>query len=674
MSGRAQARGASRRGRRHAGPGRLGRASLSLVAVALAVVLFFAVNMLAGAALDRLRLDLTEDRLYTLTPGSQQIARSVTEPITLTLYVSERQATDLPEIRTYARRVRELLEEYVRVSGGRITLRVVDPEPFSEAEDGAVRAGLTGVPVGAGGETLYFGLVGTNSTDGREVLPFLHPGAERFLEYEISRMIHVLSQTSPPVVGLLSGLPLDGTTVDPFTGTPRPGQPWFILEQLRSLFRVRTLRSGLEQIDADVSVLLIVHPQGLAPQTLYAIDQFVLGGGRAVVFVDPLCESQPVPPVPGDPLAAMRAERSSDLPRLFRAWGLELVKGKVAADRDAAQLVQLGDARRPQPIEYVVWLALRGDAMDQDDPITAQFSLVNVATAGVLRPLEGATTTFTPLLQTGLRSMLVDEAPLRMVPDVQRLLDEFEPMNQRLTIAARVRGPASTAFPEGPPRDEPLSEEDLETDEPPTPAPLPPEHLAESLGPINVVVVADADLLNDRFWIREQRLGSLRLGTVKIANNGDLLINAIDNLSGSDALIGVRARARYTRPFDRVEQIRAEAQQRYRQEELALQERIRQTQQRLNEQQRARPDQGELLLTPEQRAELEQLQRELVEARRQLRQVQLNMRRDIERLGRTLMLINSGLIPAVVAIGAVGLGAYRSIRRRADRRAAGGQD
>jgi ABC-type uncharacterized transport system involved in gliding motility auxiliary subunit len=676
----------------------MNRAALSIASIPLGVALFLALNVLAGAWLTGARIDLTEQGLYTLIPGSRQVARGGDEPIRLTLYYSRRLATAIPQLRTHAQRAREMLDEFSRASRGRIVLTVVDPEPFSEAEETAVRAGLTGVPVSATGERAYLGIVGVNSTDGMEVLPFLDPGNEALLEYDVARMIHVLDHPRRPVIGLLSSLPLTGSPPDPMLRTP-PSAPWAIMAQLRGLFDVRPLDPAAGAIDPDIDVLMIVHPKPLPRDTLYAIDQYVLRGGRAVVFVDPLSEIEQVPAAPDDMLARARVPRASDLRPLLDAWGVEMIPGKVAADRDLGIPRDSGSSQRPGVVDYIAWLSLRDGAINRDDPVTARVSRVNVTSAGALRALGGATTTITPLLTTTERSMLLDEQPLRFIPDYWGLLDAFVPSGQKLVLAARISGPASSAYPAGPPRDEPPDmglDFDLDDDDalwesleapggarqpaPEGPPPEPaaddsPPHLETSAGSINVVVFADADILADALWLQEQRLGNIRLGYRKLADNGDLVINVLDNLAGSDALIAIRARGTYARPFDRVQEIRASAEARFKAEEQAAQARIRQTQDRLNELQRARPDAGSaMVLSPEQQAELDRLEQDLVTARKDLRNVQLSMRKDIERLGTRLFALNATLVPALTALAAVTLGAYRAQRRRADRRAAGGQD
>jgi ABC-type uncharacterized transport system involved in gliding motility auxiliary subunit len=619
------------------------------------LVLFFGVNILAGTMLRSMRVDLTEQNLYTLSDGSRAIARGVDEPIRLYLYFSRSLAEGQAALQSYGRRVRELLEEYVRASGGAIVLETIDPEPFSEAEDEAVRAGLAALPM-SGTDSFYFGLLGTNSTDGREVIPFFDPGQEQFLEYELSRLIHTLANPRRNLVGVLSALPLDGAQGNPMLGQ-QPQPPWQIMRDLRGLFEVSVLQPTVTEIPEDIKVLLVVHPKALPVEAEYAIDQYLLGGGRAVILVDPFCETD-LPPAAmrQNPAQMFSYQRSSTLPGLFAAWGIEFDATKVAADLDNAQTVRYQSGNRQEEGSYVAWLGLGAESVDSDDAVTGRLTSINIATGGSLRAGADAPVTLTPLLKSSSNSMEVDATRFAFVPDIRGLLNDFAGGGEPLVLAARISGDVPSAFPAGPPGT-PEGE-------------APPEgHLAASTAPINVVVVADVDMIADRLWMREQRLGPILLGYSKLADNGDLVVNAMENLGGSSDLIGIRASGRFTRPFDLVDRLRREAEQEFLAEEQQLQQQLRDTEAKINEIQRGRADANELILTPDQVAEIEAFKQQRVETRKALRNVRLNLRKDIEKLGARIKMINIGLVPLLVALAAVGLGLYRTARRKSDRRA-----
>jgi len=633
---------------------------ISLIGLGVALALFFALNMASAALFRTSRLDLTENGLYTLSRGTRNILDAMTEPVTLRFYFSGQLATDFPELKGYAQRVEELLAEFAGHSNGKIELFVADPEPFSEEEDRAVGFGLQGAPVNAAGEILYFGLAGTNSTDDEETIPFFQTQREEFLEYDLAKLVYTLAFPQRKVVGLLSTLPLEGGRFNPMNPREVP-QPWFVVDQIRQLFELRSLSTSLLAIPEDVDILVLVHPQALSDELLYALDQFVLRGGKLIAFVDPHCEAQPVPQDPSNQLAAFTADRASDLGPLLAAWGVELVKEKIIGDRLNAQRVMAGQ----RPVEYVAWLGLDQGETSRDDPVTSDLSRINMATAGRLNALSGATTTFTPMIQTSDEAMEIERMQVAFQPDPEGLLRGYLPGGERFTLAARISGPAKSAFPGGAPQaaeddagDGAQGDEESEASDPE------PKHLAESQGDINVVLVADADMLEDRQWVQIQNFLGQRIA-IPSANNADFLINAIDNLSGSDDLISLRSRARFNRPFERVAAIRRRAEERYRNEEQVLEERLRETERKINDLQMQKEGAvGALILTPEQRAAVEKFRAERIETRKKLRDVKHQLRKDIERLGVWLKAVNIGLIPAAIAIVAMALGVYRVKRNR----------
>ncbi|HRJ49533.1 MAG TPA: GldG family protein, partial [Phycisphaerales bacterium] len=427
----------------------MNKALTSLVALAAVLIAFIALNIVASATLRGARVDMTSGRLYTLSQGTRNIARSLEEPVRLTLYFSEKPADDLPQFKNHARRVKEMLREYAAVSGGKIRFEVVDPEPFSKAEDDASAAGLVGAPTGRGADTLYFGLVGSGAADDRQVIPFFDPGKEEFLEYDISRLVYLLSSPRKKKVGLMSWLPLDG-------GPPNPmmrqmPQPWQIHAQIAEYFDLQPVATDAARIPADIAVLMVVHPKRISERTQYAIDQFVLGGGRALIFVDPLCDADVPPGV--NPMQAMGLPRDSDLPRLLPAWGLELVPESLAADNRTAVRVNAGSQNSPRSVAYPIWMNVGSatENFDASDPVTGTLRSMLIPTAGVLRPRTVEGLTVQPLIRTTGESMLVPVSSVSFMPDPEKILREFAASGERMILAARVTGKARSAFPDGPP-------------------------------------------------------------------------------------------------------------------------------------------------------------------------------------------------------------------------------
>lgn len=603
--------------------------SAGLLLIALA---FLAFNMVSGLALTNARLDLTEQKLYTISDGTRQILGELDEPINLYFFYSDKSAKDLVVLRNYARRVEEMLKAYAQAADGKIKLHIVDPEPFSEDEDKAAEFGLQAVPAQQGGDAIYFGLAGTNSVDDHQVIPFFPLDQEEFLEYEVSRLVQSLAHPQRPVVGVLSGLPLNGGFD---MQTQQPSSPWMVMEEIRQLFQIESLKPDVDQIPDKVSVLLLVHPKNLPEQTQYAIDQFVLRGGKLLAFVDPWSEADHAMPMPGE----MGGEgKSSDLPALFKAWGFEMLPGKVLGDGAYAMSVSMGQSERPA--RHPAWLTLPRQALDPSDVATANLETLTVATAGILRPLEGAKTHFVPLIHSSEYAMPFDAQRFAMLRNPQELMGELNPSGDRYTVAARISGPSQSAFPDG-----------IEGR----------KDGLKSADNINVIVVADTDMLSDRMWVQVQDFFGQRVPQ-PWADNSAFAINALDNLSGSEALISVRSRGRFTRPFTVVEDLQRQAEARFREQEQALKQRLSETEEKLASLQNQDPAKA-LELTPEQQATLQQFMQEKLRIRKELREVNYQLNADIEKLGRTLKFINIALVPLVLTLGVLLLWAWR--RRRA---------
>lgn len=602
--------------------------SAGLLLIALA---FLAFNSFSALTLTGARLDLTEQKLYTIAGGTKQILGELKEPVELYFFYSDKTARDLVGLRNYAKRVEELLKAYEQVADGKLKLHIVDPEPFSEDEDKAAEFGLQAIPLREGGDSIYFGLAGTNAAKDSQIIPFFQLDQEEFLEYELSRLIQGLANPQRPVVGLLSGLQVNGG-FDMMQRQPTP--PWMVMEQIRQLFKVETLKADIDQIPEKVSVLLLIHPKQLPQQTLYAIDQFVLRGGKLLAFVDPFSEADTGMAMPGE-----APDKASDLEPLFKAWGLRLVPGKVLGDHSYAMSVGIGQEQRP--VRHVAWLNLPKRALDQSDVITSALENVTLATPGILEPLEGAKTKLVPLLQSSEYAMPFDANRFGMLANPEELLRDLNPTGERYTLAARISGPAASAFPEG-----------IEGRK---------DGLKQADG-INVVVVADTDLLTDRMWVQVQDFFGQRLPQ-PWADNAGLAINALDNLSGSEALISVRSRGRFTRPFEVVENLQREAEVKFRESEEVLQKRLADTEQKLAELQKSDDPAKSLELTPEQQATLQQFVQEKLRIRKELREVRYQLNADIEELSRVLKLANVALVPLLLTFGVLLLWLWR--RRRA---------
>jgi ABC-type uncharacterized transport system involved in gliding motility auxiliary subunit len=595
----------------------------SLAALALLLVLFVAVSMISNNALKGFRFDLTENGLFTLSEGTGRILENLEEPVTLYVYFSQDASREIPQLRAYARRVDELLEEFVSRAGGKLSVQHIDPRPFSEEEDQAAAFGLQAAPINTAGDTLYFGIAATNTLDDTQVMPFLQPSKEKFLEYDLAKMISSLGNPRKSVLGILSTLTMAGG-YDPARGM---SEAWVVHQQLEQLFEVRTVDPAAGEVPDDVDVLLLVHPRNLDDGMLYRIEQFVLGGGKLVAFVDPYAESDRGDP--NDPMAQMQMGSSSSLGSLLEAWGVDFDPSRVVGDLQFG--IGSGATR------HIGILSVPSEGMNDEDIVSADLELVNFSSTGWLQPADGAGTTFEALVLSSENAAPMDASRLRFLANPNDLMNGFNPTGQRYALAARVSGPASASM-----------------DPPGAPEPGHRESAGED--GINVLLFADTDLLTDRMWVQVQPL----FGASAFADNGNMAINAVDNMLGNSDLISIRTRATSARPFDRVEEIRVEAERSFRVTEERLQRELDETEMRLSELQAAKGDGDLMVITPEQQAEIERFMERRLEIRRELRQVQHDLRRDIDRLDTRIKVINIVLLPAVVMLVAL----VYSIRRR----------
>lgn len=646
--------------------------STSLVLLALA---FVAAVIVSNQLFRGWRIDLTENDLYTLSDGTQRILDGIEEPINLYFYFSDQATRNLPSIRAYANRIRELLEEFEAGADGMIRLEVVDPVPFSVDEDRAAQFGLQGIQTAASPDPIYMGLAGTNSVDDEEIIRFFEPDKEEFLEYDIARLVSVLSQPERTVIGLVSGAPMSG---DFNPQLQRMQSPWIVYSQAQQLFEIRDLGSDFTEIEEDIGLLWIVQPKNLSDETLYAIDQFMLRGGKALIFVDPLAEADAMQ---AQGMAGMPPQgQSSNLPKLFEAWGIRFSPDDVVVD---AQLALRISGMGGRPVVHPGMLGVTKRQSSAEDVVTADLEVLNFGTAGHFTFDEEVAPTVEPLITSSDSAMTMSASRFRFLPDPETLLNDFAPTGERYVIAARLSGPLKSAFPDGPPaadaEDEDASDGDAAAGDGETAGDGDasadavdaeevdggePAHLAESVEPANIVVVADVDLLSDRMWVQVQDFFGQRIANA-FADNGTFVANALENLTGSNDLIAVRSRASYSRPFTKVEALRAEAQARFQQTEQRLERELEETEQRLSELQASRTDSGNILMTPEQQAEIDRFIDRRAEIRQELRAVQRGLDRDIEALGTALKIVNIALVPVLLtAFVLVAVWRRRNARRR----------
>lgn len=576
----------------------------------LAIILLLLI--ISSIAFRHVRLDLTEQQIFTLSQGSQNIVVNLHNPVELTLYYSDKASKDLATLRNYAQQVQDLLAEYVLAGNGNITLKVVDPEPFSEAEDKAAESGLQAVPVSSG-DDIYFGLVAKSVSGEEAIIGFLQPDKEAFLEYDISSLIYRMGRAKAPAIGLLSGLDVRGG-FDMQTG--QPTAPWIVFEQMEQLYEVRSLDEQLSNLDPDINLLLLIQPPVLSDEALYRLDQFVLKGGKLMVFIDPVAEQAERPD-----LSAVQLD--NPIQKLFNKWGISYDPQQVILDAAYGLTV----STQQGTLRHLGLLGTSHETVNPNEVSTADLEAINFASTGFIKPIDGASTSFDDLVWSSNYAMPFDVNAYNLVHNPAELSAEFKASGEFYSFAARISGPADSAF-----NDSQFASR--------------AGHIAHA--DINMVVVADTDVLSDRMWVQVQSFFGRRSAT-PWADNGALVNNLLEQFMGSADLISVRSRGRFNRPFTVVQDLQRSAADKLQETEQRLEQRLKETEIQLTELE-DKKHQDSQMLTSEQEQALLDFQKEKLEIRKQLRDVRHELDKDIEALGARLKIINIALMPFVLTL------------------------
>ena len=615
---------------------------ISGTGLVLAVCLFIATIVLANTALTTWRVDLTQNKLFTLSKGTINILNNLEEPIQLDFYFSQKAMNDFPLLANYGIRVRDMLEELATHAHNKLILNIIEPETFSESEDQAVASGLRTVSVNANSDRVYFGLVGTNSTDDEKVIPFFQTNRESALEYDLTKLIYNLAYPDKRIVGIYSQLPIIGKKGDQTAPT------WTIVNALKEFFEIIDLNENLDALNQKLDVLMLVHPKKLDTKTLYAIDQYLLRGGKAIIFLDPLAEQDRTQPDAASP--NVMPVLYSYLDEILEKWGLQISKEKIVADINAAMRVQASGPRGPQEIDYLPWLRLTEKNFNSEDFSTSELNILHMGTVGAIESIDEKEikVEITPLIQTSKQSSKLERDLILFQRDPTVILNNFKSDDKNILIEGRIKGKVLTVFPDGFPVD--IDIEQLPDD----------DFISE--GDINVILVSDTDILADHFWIRKQDMLGVSVPQ-PISNNGDFVINSIENLSGSTDLISLRGRGKYSRPFEKVEAIRKQAESEFREREKELQVALEETENEIRKLQQEQGNEKSYLLNNKLTAEIEKFRNERLATRKELRSVQHDLRKNIEKLGSQLRFINIGLIPLLITLLALMIGIYRANKR-----------
>lgn len=618
------------------------RSLFSIAGILILSCILLFINGIASFSFGRFKLDLTEEKLFSLSAGTKNILSKLEDEVTLRFYASKPEDVH-PAIKVYAQRIEDLLKEYQRYGGEKLKLEIYNPEPDTDAEDWAKKYGLT--PFALPGKTpVFLGLVGSNGLGEEDLIAFFQPDRQQFLEYDLTKLIYNLARTNKPKIGLISSVDLSGDKPKPpqFPGQPPQApesQPWYFVKQLESLAEVVILKNDLEKIDEDISLLMLVHPPVFDEKTRYAIDQFVVRGGNLFVAVDQNCQSC-VPaqsfPQMQDMASEVSAQSSTDA--LLEKWGLSLNPGKVVGNRDLAAKVGVGQG---QIKEFLLWLAFSKNnsaknSMNAEDIVTSELDSLIMPWAGdlVLKDVEGVKSQI--LIRTTANSKLYDSQEFNSInldPDV--ILKGFASENTEHVIAARLSGKFKSNFTKA-----------VEG------SPVP--YKESSKQEANIVVVSDVDFISDTYSIAKQQFFNTEI--VSLLNDNILLLqNIVENLLGSNDLISLRSRGTFSRPFARVEEIERKAQERWLDEEQALQDELGKINARLSQLLAAQDgEQGkQTIVNQAVLDEIKQFREQQKEAKTRLREVRRKSRQDIENMENRLFLINTFLIPLILVLSSV---------------------
>ena len=616
----------------------MNRLSLSWISVALYVVCFICSNILVDANLTSARLDLTQDRTYTISEATKQILEEIKEPIKLRLYSSAGIEDMGPDYTSLKTRIDDLLGEYIRISKGLIIVETLDPKRYSIEEDLAVSDGVRSIPNVIKSSQIFLGLSGRNSTNGRYAIPHFAPERSAFLEYDLTRLIYDLSNTKKRIVGIYGDLPLNGDKTQRLPA-------WMIVDTIERFYETQTLFGTIEKFNDEIEVLLLAEPGELDATTVYAIDQFVMRGGRVLAFVDPFSEilnastgNGPQPP---------RRTSLVTLKPLLKSWGIDLNERQIIGDLTGALKVQMKKGNQIIATEYPAWFDLQKENFVQNEIITSNLSILSFRTAGHLLKRVGTKVDWQPIVWSTSKAGIIDVAQVEYAPDPTEILSNLKTTGDKFTLVARIRGALDTAFPNGPPKS--LINNKIRK-----------QHRTKTDTSAAIIIVSDADFLSDTTWIETKNLGGQEL-KIPFSNNGDLVLNALDQLTGSSAMMGLRGRGVSKRRFEIIDNMEREAEKKYRSKEKILISRIKANEKFIKNIQKTELKKG-VTFTKENQKNIDNARDEMLQLRMELRQVQFSLREDIDALKWFLSVLNIWGTPSLICLIVLVIVGVRSYR------------
>jgi ABC-type uncharacterized transport system involved in gliding motility auxiliary subunit len=629
-----------------------------VAAVVAVLVILIAVNVLGNFV--KFRGDLTENKLYTLSPGTRKILDKLDTPVEIRFYYSKDNSSMPVPLRTYAQEVEDLLLEYQQASHGKVQVVKLDPKPDSDAEDSARLDGIQGQTTAANltGDKIYLGLA-VSCLDAKTPIPFLSPERETLLEYDISRAISSVINPKKAVIGVMSALPVLGrATPMMMMQRQRGSDPWIFVQELKQNYTLREVPVTADKIDDDISVLLVDYPKGITESGQFAIDQFLLRGGKMVALLDPFSfvDSQlsAQNQMMGPPVYA------ANLDKLLKAWGLEFTANKIVADPNLATKIQ----RQNSSVEAdMTVLSLTGDNINKSDPLGASTNDLLLPFAGAFTGTPAAGLKEEVLVSTTPQAGLVEANLIMMGGDGVRKF--YKPGNTPLPLAIRLSGKFKTAFPDGKPAAPPSPSPTPAANASPTPSATPvPVYLKEATHESAVVLVGDSDFAFDQIAGREQQVLNQVVFT---PNNGNLNLieSSVELLAGDSNLTSIRSRTSANRPFVVVTKMEAAAQEKYQSKIDELEASLTQSRQKLSELQSAKQADQKSVLSPEQQAEIKKFQENEAQTDKQLKEVRKELRQEIDSLQNWLKWLNIALMPVVVTCIGLGLAFFKKRSRAA---------
>lgn len=605
------------------------------------LILLLAILVLINIIFSRvnIRWDLTGDKLYSLSDGTKKILKHMEQDVTIKyFYTSDNENTPV-HIKNYAKRVEDFLYEYENYSSGKVIVEVLNPKPDSEEEDWANKYGIEGnnMPMG---DKIYFGLVAM-AADQEESIPMLDPTREEQLEYDVTRIISRVQAPKKQKIGIISSLPIFGNPQAQFMPQqPQGMQPWLLVNELKKNYDVSQINVNETSIESDIDVLLAIHPKGLSDGLQYAVDQYVLKGGNLVVFVDPFSISDPV---------QGQQPRSSSLKKLFTAWGVEFDDNKVVIDFDYPTKLR---TQTNQVEENPMWLSVNNQAFNTDNIVSGQLESVLMPVAGAIKKAADSKYEYESLIQSSANSSMTDAFRARFGGGKQFRRD-FKASVDKYDLAARVRGKFKTAFPAGKPKTDDDSDKDDKKDK------ADAAHLTDGEVTSTIIIVADADMLSDNYYVSQQNFLGFKIARM-FNDNLNFLLNASEMLTGSEALISIRTRGKFERPFIKVQELEKKAQARWLAREQELIRKVEETNQKLRQFEQQKDASQEVIISAKQEEEIKKFQEEKLRINKELKDVRRNLRADIESLGATVKFINIFLMVFIVAIS----GSFYALYRR----------